>query len=141
MVERAIGWLGRFRRLARDYGRLAVTLTNYHWITFIVLLLAHVGFQSQYQALVPSVPVDNIIKPAPPVKSCRFWVRLSKLIIALKENGVAIRANIVQYEGVLPIRQSATHHTVERGFEVEVRRQALRPATTGKRWNWLEAVA
>lgn len=47
VVERTFGWLGRFRRLARDYERLTETLTNYHWIASIALLLAKVGFQSQ----------------------------------------------------------------------------------------------
>src|SRR6476661_2058725 len=47
VVERTFGWLGRFRRLTRDYERLSETLANYHWLAAVALLLAQVGFQSQ----------------------------------------------------------------------------------------------
>ncbi len=40
VVERTFGWLGRFRRLARDYERLAKTLAGWHWLAFLTLLLA-----------------------------------------------------------------------------------------------------
>jgi transposase len=46
VVERSFGWLGRFRRLARDYERLAETLAGWHWLAFLGLLLAKVGFSS-----------------------------------------------------------------------------------------------
>jgi transposase len=46
VVERTFGWLGRFRRLARDYERLTETLAAWHWVGFIALLLAKVGFSS-----------------------------------------------------------------------------------------------
>lgn len=46
VVERTFGWLGRFRRLARDYERLSETLAGWHWVAFLTLLLAHVGFAS-----------------------------------------------------------------------------------------------
>ena len=46
VVERSFGWLGRFRRLARDYERLAVTLGGWHWLAFIGLLLAKAGVRS-----------------------------------------------------------------------------------------------
>jgi transposase len=46
VVERSFGWVGRFRRLARDYERLATTLTGWHWIAFVALLLAKVGLKS-----------------------------------------------------------------------------------------------
>jgi transposase len=39
VVERTFGWLGRFRRLARDYERLAETLAGWHWVAAVVLLL------------------------------------------------------------------------------------------------------
>jgi transposase len=39
VVERTFGWLGRFRRLARDYERLAITLKAWHWIAALTLLL------------------------------------------------------------------------------------------------------
>ena len=45
-VERTFGWLGRFRRLARDYERLASTLEGWHWLAFIVLALAKIGINS-----------------------------------------------------------------------------------------------
>jgi len=46
VVERTFGWLGRFRRLARDYERLASTLEGWHWLAFLTLLLAKVGLNS-----------------------------------------------------------------------------------------------
>jgi transposase len=45
VVERTFGWLGRFRRLARDYERLADTLKNWHWIAFLGRLMSHIGIQ------------------------------------------------------------------------------------------------
>src|SRR5882762_1253521 len=47
VVERTFGWLGRFRRLARDYERLTTTLQGWHWVAALVILLAKVGIQSQ----------------------------------------------------------------------------------------------
>jgi transposase len=47
VVERTFGWLGRFRRLARDYERLDTTLKSWHWLASLVILLAKVGIQSQ----------------------------------------------------------------------------------------------
>lgn len=46
VVERTFGWLGRFRRLARDYERLSKTLSAWHWLAFVALLLAKVDFTS-----------------------------------------------------------------------------------------------
>jgi transposase len=46
VVERTYGWLGRFRRLARDYERLAKTLEGWHWLAFVALLLANAGLKS-----------------------------------------------------------------------------------------------
>lgn len=40
VVERSFGWAARFRRLARDYERLASTLGAYHWLAFASLTLA-----------------------------------------------------------------------------------------------------
>ncbi|HZK66626.1 MAG TPA: IS5 family transposase [Chloroflexota bacterium] len=39
MVERSFGWMARFRRLARDYERLATTLVGMHFVAFVCLLL------------------------------------------------------------------------------------------------------
>ncbi len=39
VVERSFAWAARFRRLARDYERLASTLTAYHWLAFAMLML------------------------------------------------------------------------------------------------------
>lgn len=39
VVERSFGWAARFRRLARDYERLASTLAGYHWLAFVLLML------------------------------------------------------------------------------------------------------
>ncbi len=40
VVERSFAWAARFRRLARDYERLAETLAGYHWLAFATLMLA-----------------------------------------------------------------------------------------------------
>lgn len=47
VVERTFGWLGRFRRLTRDYERLAKVLEGWHWLAFVTLIIKQVGFQSQ----------------------------------------------------------------------------------------------
>ena len=39
VVERSFGWFARFRRLARDYERLAETLAGLHLVAFTILLL------------------------------------------------------------------------------------------------------
>jgi transposase len=46
VVERSFGWLGRFRRLARDYERLSETLAGWHWLAFLTLLLTRLGLES-----------------------------------------------------------------------------------------------
>lgn len=42
VVERTFGWAARFRRLARDYERLATTLAGMHWLAMISLMLSAV---------------------------------------------------------------------------------------------------
>jgi transposase len=39
VVERSFAWAARFRRLARDYERLASTLAGCHWLAFALLML------------------------------------------------------------------------------------------------------
>jgi transposase len=39
VVERDVAWAARFRRLARDYERLAATLAALHFLVFVCLLL------------------------------------------------------------------------------------------------------
>ncbi|MBM3217023.1 IS5 family transposase, partial [Candidatus Poribacteria bacterium] len=39
VVERTFAWMGRFRRLARDYERLAQTLVGLHFLAFAILRL------------------------------------------------------------------------------------------------------
>jgi transposase len=39
VVERSFAWAARFRRLARDYERLATTIAGYHWVAFAILML------------------------------------------------------------------------------------------------------
>jgi len=46
VVERSLAWMGRFRRLARDYERLSTTLAGWHWLAFITLLLGKTGLKS-----------------------------------------------------------------------------------------------
>jgi transposase len=46
VVERTFGWLGRFRRLTRDYERLAQVLAGWHWLAFLVLALKMAGLES-----------------------------------------------------------------------------------------------
>jgi len=38
VVERSFGWLARFRRLARDYERLAQSLVGFHLVAFAILM-------------------------------------------------------------------------------------------------------
>lgn len=42
VVERSFAWMGRFRRLARDYERLSETLAGLHYIAFAILLVQRV---------------------------------------------------------------------------------------------------
>ncbi len=46
VVERSFAWAARFRRLARDYERLASTLAGYHWLAFATLMLQSLFTQS-----------------------------------------------------------------------------------------------
>jgi transposase len=39
VVERSNAWAARFRRLARDYERLAATLAGLHFVAFAILML------------------------------------------------------------------------------------------------------
>lgn len=41
VVERDFAWAARFRRLARDYERLAATLAGLHYLAFAILMLAN----------------------------------------------------------------------------------------------------
>jgi transposase len=47
VVERTFGWLGRFRRLARDYERLSETLAGWHWLAFVTIMVKRAYVQSQ----------------------------------------------------------------------------------------------
>jgi len=46
VVERSFAWAARFRRLARDYERLASTMAGYHWLAFAMLMLQALFDQS-----------------------------------------------------------------------------------------------
>jgi len=46
VVERSFAWVARFRRLARDYERLAGTMAGYHWLAFAMLMLRALFTQS-----------------------------------------------------------------------------------------------
>jgi len=46
VVERTFAWVARFRRLARDYERLATTLAGYHWLAVAMLMLKSVFAKS-----------------------------------------------------------------------------------------------
>ena len=39
VVARSFAWAARFRRLARDYERLATSLAGLHWLAFASLML------------------------------------------------------------------------------------------------------
>ena len=41
VVERSFAWAARFRRLARDYERLASTLGAFHFLAFACLMIAN----------------------------------------------------------------------------------------------------
>jgi transposase len=49
VIERSFGWSTRFRRLTRDYERLATTLAGLHWIAFVTLFV-----QRAVALLIPS---------------------------------------------------------------------------------------
>lgn len=40
VVERSFGWTTRFRRLIRDYERIAETLVGLHLVAFAILMAA-----------------------------------------------------------------------------------------------------
>ena len=42
VVERGFAGMARFRRLARDYERLATTLEGFHYVAFALLMLAKI---------------------------------------------------------------------------------------------------
>lgn len=42
VIERSFAWMARFRRLSRDYERLADTLKGFHRLAFSILLLPKV---------------------------------------------------------------------------------------------------
>jgi transposase len=46
VVERTFGWLGRYRRLARDYERLDKTLAGWHWLAAVAILLGQAALPS-----------------------------------------------------------------------------------------------
>jgi transposase len=46
VVERSFAWAARFRRLGRDYERLAPTFAGFHWLAFISLMLNSLFSQS-----------------------------------------------------------------------------------------------
>jgi transposase len=46
-VERSFAWMARFRRLAKDYERLATTLRGMHLIAFAILMLAKLAHWDQ----------------------------------------------------------------------------------------------
>jgi transposase len=46
VVERSFAWAARFRRLARDYERLAETLAGWHWLAFAVIMLKRLFLDS-----------------------------------------------------------------------------------------------
>jgi transposase len=39
VVEGTFAWLARFRRVGRDYERLARTFAGFHWLAFLCLML------------------------------------------------------------------------------------------------------
>ena len=39
VIERSFAWAARFRRLARDYERMAQTLAGWHYVAFVCLML------------------------------------------------------------------------------------------------------
>jgi len=43
VVERSFGWLARFRRLARDYERLAQSLAGLHLVAFAILMASRLA--------------------------------------------------------------------------------------------------
>lgn len=50
VVERSQGWMARFRRLARDYERLADTVAGLHFVAFAILMLARLTHLAVHHA-------------------------------------------------------------------------------------------
>jgi transposase len=46
VVERSFAWAARFRRLVRDYERLASTMAGYHRVAFAMLMVHALFVQS-----------------------------------------------------------------------------------------------
>lgn len=46
VVERSFAWTARFRRLARDYERIAATLAGWHGLAFVVIFLKRLFLDS-----------------------------------------------------------------------------------------------
>jgi transposase len=46
VVERSFAWFARFRRLARDYERLAETVKGWHWLAFISIAVKRIFTES-----------------------------------------------------------------------------------------------
>jgi transposase len=46
VVERSFAWAARFRRLARDFERLSTTLSGFHWLAFVCLMLKNLFTES-----------------------------------------------------------------------------------------------
>jgi len=46
VVERSFAWAARFRRLAKDYERLAPSLAGFHWLAFLTIMLNSIFHRS-----------------------------------------------------------------------------------------------
>ncbi|MBC8094269.1 MAG: transposase [Akkermansiaceae bacterium] len=68
--ERSFAWAARFRRLSRDYQRLATTMAGYHWLAFAILMLHSLFPKSARRALARVRPAGE---PGGP--KCEFQVR------------------------------------------------------------------
>ena len=50
VVERSFGWKNRFRRLVRDYERLAETVVGLHFLAFATLMLSRLFAHPQWSS-------------------------------------------------------------------------------------------
>ncbi len=61
VVERSFGWISRFRRLVRDYERLADTLVGMHFIAFAILMARSKPFTAPWKGRSPDASLEPVM--------------------------------------------------------------------------------
>lgn len=88
VVERSFGWMGRFRRLARDYERLSTTLAGCHWLAFAICQpRENTSFRPRPGRLVQPCGI-RIVIPALTRRSARRARSLARPASSTRRDGV-----------------------------------------------------